>query len=93
MTRDRPSLNLEEPGAFAAVDALMATLQAGTDDADADTYDAMFADDILWGSPKGAVLRGDAPLNGIHHRLFAKKAAPPSDRTHPSRTSCRQGSP
>ncbi|MCH5643860.1 SgcJ/EcaC family oxidoreductase [Gordonia sp. ABSL49_1] len=79
MTRDRPSLNLYEPGAFAAVDALMATLQAGMDNSDADTYDAMFADDIVWGSPKGAVLRGHAPLNEIHHQLFAKQVAPPSD--------------
>ncbi|WP_279099080.1 SgcJ/EcaC family oxidoreductase [Gordonia bronchialis] len=78
-SRNRPVLNLRQPEAFAAVDALVDALQSGVDDSDADAYDALFADDILWGTPKGAVLQGFASLNVIHHRLFAQQVAPPSD--------------
>ena len=47
-SRNRPVLNLRQPEAFAAVDALVDALQSGVDDSDADAYDALFADDILW---------------------------------------------
>jgi hypothetical protein len=60
--------------------AFAAQLQRGGEAADADEYDAWFADDILWGSPFGATVTGLAELNAIHHRLMAEAvAAPPTD--------------
>lgn len=39
-----------------AVDRFVAGLQAGIDSADAQTYNADFADDVMWGSPYGATV-------------------------------------
>ncbi|WP_299570277.1 DUF4440 domain-containing protein [uncultured Williamsia sp.] len=61
---DRPTLDRGDHRD--AVTHLVDHLQRGLDAADADTYDRTFADDILWGSPKGQVLQGFAPLNAIH---------------------------
>jgi uncharacterized protein (TIGR02246 family) len=41
---------------------------------DADRFNAQFSDDVLWGSPFGAVVDGYEALNAIHRRMFA--AAP-----------------
>lgn len=60
----RPSLDSGEHREVIA--DLVDHLQRGLDSRDADTYDRMFADDILWGSPKGQVLQGFAHLNAIH---------------------------
>lgn len=49
---------------------LIEHLQRGHDTGSADTYDLTFADDILWGSPKGQVLNGFGTLNAIHHTLM-----------------------
>jgi uncharacterized protein (TIGR02246 family) len=71
---NRPSLD-SEPGsngatsARDAVDALVACLQAGWDEHDADVTDRDLADDILWGSPFGATLQGYEELHAIHIRL------------------------
>ncbi|GAA4510053.1 hypothetical protein GCM10023191_072150 [Actinoallomurus oryzae] len=64
--------------ASTAVERLIETLQGGGDTTDADAYDRMFADDILWGSPYGRTLAGYKQLNEIHHTLMAKRVAPPS---------------
>lgn len=57
-----------------AVAELLDHLQRGLDTADADTYDLTFADDILWGSPKGQVLQGFGALNAIHHAQLSGSA-------------------
>ena len=62
---DRPTLDRGDHRD--AVAHLADHLQRGLDTADADTYDLTFSDDILWGSPKGQVLRGFGRLNAIHH--------------------------
>lgn len=79
----RPILGDEgvEPGeAAAAVDALVAELQAGIDSRDADVYNRHFAIDLLWGSPFGAVLQGYEPLHQIHVRLNAEQRGGPASR-------------
>jgi uncharacterized protein (TIGR02246 family) len=78
----RPTLDLgtdtSETAIAEAVTALVTQLQCGIDTSDADAYDALFADDILWGSPKGRTLQGFTELNRIHHDLMADSVAPPS---------------
>jgi uncharacterized protein (TIGR02246 family) len=80
MTTQRPALgDLETKEAAETIAAaLAAQLQHGLDTADADEYDAWFADDILWGSPFGLTLAGFDELNAIHHRLMSQQTAPPS---------------
>jgi uncharacterized protein (TIGR02246 family) len=77
---DRPSLHrpVDAADLDAAVRELVQHLQGGADAGDADVYDGMFAADVLWGSPYGAVLAGYDQLNAIHHRLMAASAAPRS---------------
>jgi uncharacterized protein (TIGR02246 family) len=77
---ERPVLDTSELRAAAAmaVHQLVADLQAGLDNSDADRYDARFAADVLWGSPFGATLASSADLLPIHHSLMAAGAAPPS---------------
>lgn len=50
------------------VERLVADFEAGFNDRDADRFDALLADDVLWGSPFGAVVDGWAPLHDIHAR-------------------------
>jgi hypothetical protein len=70
---------LSDPaGASSVAEAFAAQLQRGGEAADADQYDAWFADDIAWGSPFGATVSGLAELNAIHRRLMAEGAAPAS---------------
>ncbi|MFW0787708.1 DUF4440 domain-containing protein [Gordonia sp. CPCC 206044] len=76
---DRPAVDRAPSPVPIAVDALLAHLQDGLDTGAADVYDAMFTDDILWGTPKGEVLQGYRKLNTIHHRLLAEGVAPASD--------------
>lgn len=52
------------------VQVLVDRLQAGLDAGDADLYDSLFADDVLWGSPFGEVLAGFGPLNAIHRSMM-----------------------
>ena len=52
-----------------AVAAFVAELQAGWDQHDAGITSRHFADDIVWGSPFGAVVRGYEQLHTIHARL------------------------
>jgi PPOX class F420-dependent enzyme/OxyR family protein/uncharacterized protein (TIGR02246 family) len=52
-----------------AVAHLIAELQAGWDQHDAEITDRSLADDVLWGSPYGATLQGYEKLHDIHIRL------------------------
>ncbi|GGF12364.1 SgcJ/EcaC family oxidoreductase [Williamsia phyllosphaerae] len=61
-----------------AITDLIDHLQRGHDTGDADTYDGLFAGDILWGSPKGQVLQGFAPLNAIHRTQLTGAPASPA---------------
>lgn len=69
---------LDDPAAHPSAErvaaSLAAQLQRGGEKMDADTYDAWFADDILWGSPFGATLAGFAELNAVHKRLMETPA-------------------
>ena len=67
----RPSLDTDAaaPHANDAAVGLVATLQAGWDENDADVTDGPLADDVLWGSPFGATLQGYVPLHAAHIRL------------------------
>jgi len=55
--------------ARAAVDSLVAELQAGIDHSDAGVYNRHFAADVIWGSPYGALVSGYDRLHAIHERL------------------------
>ena len=56
-----------------AVDGFVAGLQAGIDSADAEIYNADFAEDVMWGSPYGATVIGYAALHAIHRGMFGKQ--------------------
>jgi uncharacterized protein (TIGR02246 family) len=58
-----------------AVDRFVAGLQAGIDSADAQTYNADFADDVMWGSPYGATVIGYDELHAIHRAMFGQGVA------------------
>ncbi len=77
---DRPNVDRAElrPAAAAAVNELVAELQAGLDQVDAERYDRPFAGDILWGSPYGRILTGIDRLSEAHRSLMADGAAPAS---------------
>jgi uncharacterized protein (TIGR02246 family) len=66
--------------ARAAVDEFVAELQAGIDNADAEIYNAHFADDVMWGSPYGATVIGFDTLHATHRRLLAQGAGGSSSR-------------
>jgi uncharacterized protein (TIGR02246 family) len=69
-----PRPHLSQPAhadiADEATRLLLERLQNGLDTHDADLYDSLFAEDVLWGSPYGQVLDGYAPLNRAHHALM-----------------------
>ena len=55
-----------------AVDAFVAGLQAGIHDADAQVFNADFAEDVMWGSPYGATVVGYDTLHAIHRRMHER---------------------
>jgi uncharacterized protein (TIGR02246 family) len=55
--------------ARAAVEALVAQLQAGWDRHDAEIADRAMSADIAWGSPYGATVHGFDTLYAIHQQL------------------------
>lgn len=82
----RPSLTgaVSDDDALAAISLLTDRLQAGVTFSDADRYDSLFADDLLWGSPKGQVLQGYGLLNSIHRQMMGPQtAAAPASRFEP----------
>ena len=78
----RPSLDTDAaaPRANDAVVGLVAALQAGWDENDADVTDGPLADDVLWGSPFGAALQGYLPLHAAHIRLKEHSAGGTASR-------------
>ncbi|HEX4474662.1 MAG TPA: SgcJ/EcaC family oxidoreductase [Polyangiaceae bacterium] len=71
----RPTLEVDEKTSLEArkaVRRLVEELQAGWDRHDAETTNRHFAEDIVWGSPFGATVRGYASLHDIHTKLKAK---------------------
>ncbi|WP_019928642.1 hypothetical protein [Nocardia sp. BMG111209] len=76
----RPTLHTThtDDSARAAAEQFAAGLQKAVEHDSADTYDAAFAEDVLWGSPYGATVDGYPTLNAIHRRLHTEHAAPPS---------------
>jgi uncharacterized protein (TIGR02246 family) len=66
---DGPMLTLEDDPK--AVEEFVAGLQAAIDVWDATGFNRHFADDVLWGSPFGAVVSGYAEIHAIHSQMFA----------------------
>lgn len=73
----RPTLSAPERLAEAtcAVTDVVAELQRGLDEHDADVYNAGFAADVVWGGPYGATVIGYDTLHNIHRGLLAQAAA------------------
>ncbi len=69
----RPAL--DRPHDRGPVDDVVASLQAGIDEGDADRFNERFAADVLWGSPFGAVIEGYDAIHAIHESMFG----PPPD--------------
>jgi uncharacterized protein (TIGR02246 family) len=79
----RPELAWQDSSAQEAVTAvgrLVAELQLGWDEGDADITNRHFANDIMWGSPFGATVDGYETLHAIHTRLKAEGRGGPSSR-------------
>ena len=66
--------------AAVAVAGLVAELQQGLDDRDADVYNRHFAADVLWGSPFGMTVEGYGPLHAIHQRINQEQRGGPASR-------------
>lgn len=58
----------------APVEAFVAELQQAIDTGDARLFNQSFAQDVLWGSPFGAVVSGYDQIHAIHTRMFARLA-------------------
>jgi uncharacterized protein (TIGR02246 family) len=79
----RPTLDVggaATRGATEAVTDLVAELQAGYDEQDADISNRHFASDILWVSPFGATVDHFEALHAIHVRLKEQGRGGPSSR-------------
>lgn len=74
----RPVLHQDQASQSArrAVGQLVAELQAGRDTRDAEVYNRHFAQDVIWGSPYGAVIHGYEELHAIHQRFNALPEQP-----------------
>lgn len=88
MTTRRPNLDDGTADATQAVRDLIDHLQRGGETGNADLYDGMFADDILWGTPKGMVLKGYSHLNSVHRRMMSGPPVVPASRFEPAQASC-----
>jgi len=78
MATQRPTLTADPQWlreARGAVDRFVAGLQAGIDSANAQTYNAEFGEDVMWGSPYGATVVGYDALHSIHRGMFARGVA------------------
>ena len=65
----RPALGLSR--ASDPIDAFVQELQSAIDTGDAALFNRHFAQDVLWGSPFGAVAAGYDQIHDIHSRMFA----------------------
>jgi uncharacterized protein (TIGR02246 family) len=70
---ERPVLALGH--GIEAVEPFVAGLQTAIDSADPDLFNHAFAQDVLWGSPFGAVIDGYDEIHSIHTRMFAAARA------------------
>jgi uncharacterized protein (TIGR02246 family) len=77
---DRPAFDQPSGDTDTAVHALLHALQRGYDTGQADVYDELFAEDILWGTPKGQVVRGFVLLNSIHRQMMGAQPVKPTSR-------------
>jgi uncharacterized protein (TIGR02246 family) len=78
MATQRPTLTADPQWlreARGAVDRFVAGLQAGIDSANAQTYNADYGEDVMWGSPYGATVLGYDALHAIHRRMFDRGVA------------------
>jgi len=69
----RPTLSLDlsaEP-----VNAFIRQLQEAIDTGDAELFNLHFAEDVLWGSPFGAIAIGYEQIHAIHTRMFSSVTA------------------
>jgi uncharacterized protein (TIGR02246 family) len=66
---DRPVLALDQDAK--AAEEFVRGLQAAVDASDADVFNRAFAQDVLWGSPFGAIVDGYDEIHPIHTRMFA----------------------
>jgi uncharacterized protein (TIGR02246 family) len=71
----RPVLEVAgwEARARAAAESFVAGIQAGLDASDAEAYDAQFAADVLWGSPRGRTLAGFERVAEAHRSLMSRR--------------------
>jgi PPOX class F420-dependent enzyme/OxyR family protein len=77
----RPTIGLTGAAAARgrqAVEGEVHELQNGLSDTDAQTYNAHFADDVMWGSPYGATVADYNTLHAIHARMHAAPDRTPS---------------
>jgi uncharacterized protein (TIGR02246 family) len=65
---ERPTLALGEGDE--AVAGFVDGLQGAIDAWDADEFNRRFANDVLWGSPFGAIVAGYEQIHEIHARMF-----------------------
>lgn len=65
----RPVLSL--PLSSSPIVEFVQRLQQAIDGGDADLFNSQFAEDVLWGSPFGAVAEGYPQIHAIHERMFA----------------------
>ena len=71
----RPTLSLQvspEP-----VHSFVRQLQDAIDTGNAELFNLKFADDVLWGSPFGAVAVGYEQIHAIHSRMFSSVSSVP----------------
>jgi uncharacterized protein (TIGR02246 family) len=74
------SVRVVNPDARTVVDAFTAGLQAGHDQRDAEILNRQFAEDLVWGSPFGALVEGYGQLHPIHVRFQQHAAERPRFR-------------
>jgi uncharacterized protein (TIGR02246 family) len=79
-TDSRPALAVPSSDAEAAAKEFASGLQAGHDQRNADVLNRQFAQDVVWGSPYGALVEGYENLHPIHVRFQDRKGAKPHVR-------------
>ncbi|MEP1326989.1 MAG: NAD(P)H-dependent oxidoreductase [Sulfitobacter dubius] len=77
--QDRPRFGSGDlDSALAATESIIAELQDGIDQGNADVYNRHFALDVMWGNPNGGTLLGYEELHAIHGQLLSDNVAGPS---------------
>ena len=68
-TVKRPSIGINQP--IDPVIAFVQQLQEAIDTGNAELFNLNFAEDVLWGSPFGAIAVGYEQIHAIHSRMFS----------------------